>query len=442
MADKHSANSHLNQGPDPRLHSCLHSRLTSPQYDVVIAGAGLTGAACALALAKTHGGASLKIALLEARGGGQNYTGNEFDPRVVAVTEASRRWLENLGVWQDITQRRICPYTRMVVRDAEGTGVIEFDSREVQQENLGHIVEHSVLLNGILSALAQSTNVEQLCPVTICAIKRCEPGVGFELSLENTAITAGLLVGADGSNSLVRSQLSFRERTWDYGHSAIVATIHTEREHDLVARQWFTPTGPLAFLPLQTESGDRHYTSIVWSQQNQAAEELMALADEEFCSTLQRVSEDTLGAITLPAPGSVKVPAARQSFRLQQRHAAQYMQPGAVLIGDAAHTIHPLAGLGVNLGFADVRVLVEELSRGLEKGLSVDAPSALGRYQRRRKPENLAAMATMEGFKRLFEAPSPLARVLRNAGMSRLNTLTAAKRSIIRQAMGIASGPG
>lgn len=406
----------------------------NPQhYDLAIAGAGLTGAACALALAKTDAGAKLKIALLEARTGSQHFAADEFDPRVVALTEASRGWLQTLGVWQEVARHRVCPYRRMVVRDGEGTAAIEFDCREVHQEDLGHIVEHSALLNGLLKALAEMPNVELLCPARISEIRRGAATGDIELALENHSISTRLLVGADGSNSRVRSECAFRERAWDYGHSAIVGTLRTEREHQFVARQWFTASGPLAFLPLQTQCGDWHFTSIVWSQQHAEAQRLMALSDEEFCAALYRASEGALGDLVL----NVGAAPSRLSFPLQQRHAVDYAQPGVVLIGDAAHTLHPLAGLGVNLGFADVRVLVDELACSLGKGLPVGDPGTLNRYQRRRKPENLAAMAAMEGFKRLFEAPSPWVRVLRNVGMSRLNELTAVKRDIIRQAMGV-----
>ncbi len=410
-------------------------RRVNPQhYDLAIAGAGLTGAACALAIAKTGAGAKLKIALLEASTGSQHFAAEQFDPRVVALTEASRGWLQTLGVWQEVVEQRVCPYRRMVVRDAEGTAAMEFDCREVQQDNLGHIVEHSALLNAMRKKLAEVPNVELLCPARISEIRRGASTGDIELALENHSISARLLVGADGSNSRVRRECGFRERTWDYGHSAIVGTLRTEQEHAFVARQWFTASGPLAFLPLQTQGGDRHFTSIVWSQQHAQAQRLMVLSDEEFCAALYRASEGTLGELTLVGTGTAP---ARLSFPLQQRHAVDYIQPGVALIGDAAHTLHPLAGLGVNLGFADVRVLVDELACSLGKGLPLNDPGTLARYQRQRKPENLAAMATMEGFKRLFEAPSPWVRVLRNVGMSRLNALTAIKRDIIRQAMGV-----
>ncbi len=409
----------------------------NPQhYDLAIAGAGLTGAACALALAHNGATAHLNIALLEARPDNRQFAEGEFDPRVVALTEASRSWLQDLGVWQQVMAHRPCPYRRMVVRDGEGTAAIEFDCREVHQDNLGHIVEHSTLLNGLLKALTELPNVALLCPARIDGIRRGPDG-GIDLMLENRRISTRLLVGADGSRSRVRSELAFRERTWDYGHSAIVATVRSEREHEFVARQWFAPSGPLAFLPLQTQGGDRCFTSIVWSQQHADAQRLMALSDEDFCAALYHASEGALGELVLMGAGGGP---SRLSFPLQQRHVVDYVQPGVVLIGDAAHTLHPLAGLGVNLGFADVRVLVAELARSLGRNLAVDDPGALGRYQRRRKPQNLAAMAAMESFKRLFETPSPWVRVLRNVGMARLNELTAVKRDIIRQAISVGAG--
>lgn len=403
----------------------------APTHDIAIAGAGLVGAAFALLLAEIGAGA-LSIALVEAKtpmaraDTGAGGTEAPFESRVVALNEASRRLLERIGAWDSITAGRVCPYSRMEVRDSEGTGYIAFDCAEVRAPDLGHIAENRLVLAALLDRIAQVPSIDLRCPARITGIARA--GDRIALDLDGEQIVAPLLVAADGARSPVRELLGFRVRGWSYGHSAIVATIRTETPHGYTARQWFTGTGPLALLPLRTTGGDSHYSSIVWSQQTAAAEALMNLDDAAFCKSLTEASEHCLGTVAEVT--------GRECVPLYQRHAIDYTQSGVALIGDAAHSLHPLAGQGVNLGFADARVLTEELARAHARGVALGDQVALSRYQRRRKPENLAMMAAMEGFKRLFEHPSPIARLLRNAGMSRLDALAPLKNRLIRQAMG------
>lgn len=409
--------------------------MTSPEYDVVVGGAGIVGATLALALARLSadavsgvGGRALKVALIEPRQKLPRSTSDEFDSRVVALTEASRLLLEALGVWPSVTAVRVCPYTRMRVRDGEGTGCVEFDSADVQQPNLGHIVENSLVQDCLMAAVDRQTNIDLRCPDTIRSLSR--PGSDrISLALDHTTITTSLLVVADGAQSRLRDLCGFEVREWGYGHQAIVTTARCEKGHQDTARQWFLPAGPLAFLPLQTRAGDRHNVSIVWSQTTEQSERLKALPDAAFCCALTAASERELG--------NVEQVSRRFSFPLRQCHAVDYVQPRVALIGDAAHTIHPLAGLGVNLGLSDVRVLCEEVRRSLSKGVDLGAEQALRRYQRRRKPENLAVMAAMEGFKRLFASDQAALRLLRNLGMNRFNGLAPLKRLLARQAMGL-----
>ena len=241
-------------------------------------------------------------------------------------------------------------------------------------------------------------------------------------------LDAQLLVAADGANSAIRQHFKFATKEWDYGHQAIVTTITTERSHQQIARQRFMPKGPLALLPL-SDQGDLHQCSIVWSQETEEADELMALDDRQFCQRLSEASEYGFGQV-------VDVEQ-RYAIPLRQRHAIDYAIHRVVLLGDAAHSIHPLAGQGVNLGFADVEVLADELNRALTRGIDVGDLSVLRRYQRRRKPDNLATMAAMEGFKRLFAADQLPIRLLRNLGMSTLNQQSAIKNAMIKRAMGI-----
>ena len=398
------------------------------EYDVVVSGAGMVGAAFASLLATTEHGKNLRIAVLEARPFVMPDLSESFDPRVVALTAVSRKLLEDTGAWEQIAARRVCPYQRMEVWEADGTGHIEFDCAEVRQPSLGHIVENALVVEALWQRLEALENVTLLCPATVVDLDRQPEGVAISLA-DGSIINTKLLAAADGAQSKVRELCGLQLRQWEYGHHAIVTTVTTEKNHDFTARQRFLPEGPLAFLPLQTETGDCHQCSIVWSQQADVAEQLMALDDDAFCEALTRAGENCLGNV-VAVDKRYKIP-------LKQRHAVDYVVPGVALMGDAAHTIHPLAGQGVNLGFQDVIVLVEEVERAVSRGLSPGDMWALARYQRRRKPHNLGTMAVMEGFKRLFEKQPLPVRLLRNDGMNTVNRLGPIKNLMVRQAMGL-----
>lgn len=431
--------------------------MSNTHYDIAVVGAGPVGLAAALALAQSPAGTSLKIALIESRPPRQAPTNREFDTRVVAINESSRRLLDSLTDENLFNSPRICPYYTMEVWDTAGNGHVRFDCAELHHDNLGHIVEQSVLMSALLDTLAKTENVDFLCPHTVLDIQRAKPQTTSQAitlrldantlntsteaiaakttDTEITNITADLLIAADGARSQVREHLGFTHHVNDTGHTAIVATIKTEHSHAYSARQWFSTTGPLAFLPLQAdaqtiaETGDAQFVSIVWSQQHQRAEHLMDLSDQDFCRELELASEHCLGSLQL-ASQRIKAP-------LAQSHSDDYVQAGVALLGDAAHAIHPLAGQGVNLGFSDVAALVEELNRGHEKALPINHPSALKRYQRRRKPENRMAETAMTAFKTLFEREELPVAVLRNQGMWVFNKAKGLKHTVIKRAMGL-----
>jgi 2-octaprenylphenol hydroxylase len=414
-------------------------------YDVVIVGAGITGAAMALALADS----GLRIAMIDSRPlqhapvrATDKETGKEtggYDARVSAMTAASRRLLEDLGVWQAIPADRACAYTGMHVHEADGTASIDFYAHDIHAPELGHIIENSVLSAALHDGLQQlatasdgKTKLTLLVPETLEGYHH-DPQSGAQLTLAGGhRITAGLLIAADGANSPLRHMAGFDTREWDYEHHAIVTTIKTRDPHQYTARQCFMDAGVLAFLPLaspETTGQDaEHYCSIVWSLLPERAEALMAMDSAAFCQALSQASEHWLGPIADCAQ--------RYSFPLRQRHARNYFRDSVVLLGDAAHSIHPLAGQGANLGLLDVQVLAEELMRAIKTGRPLNDPMVLRRYQRRRKPHNLAMMAMMEGFKRLY-ADQPLAvRWLRNQGMRAVDQWPLLKNRLIREAMG------
>ncbi len=404
-------------------------------YDVIIVGAGLVGSAMACALAADEHGQALRIAVIEAGAQPRQYSGTEFDPRVVALTHASQTLLDDVGAWRLIEQERVCPYTDMDVWDADGTGNIHFDCRDVQQPCLGHIVENSVVTRALMTRLLSFPNIDLVQPATVKHLLTPTPGSADAVEVifeDGRRLQAALLLAADGANSQVRSLANMATREWHYGQDAIVTTVRTSAAHQFTAWQRFLPSGPLAFLPLQavTQEGvDCHYSSIVWSVDSEQAPALMTLPDDDFKVRLAEAFEHRLGR--------VEALAQRFSFPLRQRHAVEYVKPGIALLGDAAHTVHPLAGQGVNLGFLDVMAMRTEILRACQRQLPLSDFSILKRYQRARKSHNLGMMGMMEGFKRLFGADQLPVRWMRNEGMRRLNSLPLLKNAVVKQAMGL-----
>lgn len=403
-------------------------------YDLIIVGAGLVGATLTARLASGERGAKLRIALIEAGGEPERFSGEEFDPRVVALTPASEQLLRELAVWEEVSAERVCPYSDMEVWDGEGNGTISFSAADCQADHLGHIVENSLLVRSLRRRLQDLPQVKLIQPASVTALNLPkQAGEPVEVTLDNgTHCLAPLVIAADGAHSQLRVLGGFDTREWTYDQRAVITTVRTEIPHAYTARQRFMHTGPLAFLPLRWRSGERwdaHHCSIVWSADNALADELMALDERTFCERLGRDFEYRLGAITGCAE--------RFAIPLKQRHARQYIKPGLALVGDAAHSIHPLAGQGVNLGLSDVAVLAEELERALERGLATDDYSILRRYQRRRLGENLGMMGVMETFKRLFGTSSPELTWLRNTGMATVDKLGPIKSAIVRRAMGL-----
>ncbi|MEQ3633619.1 UbiH/UbiF/VisC/COQ6 family ubiquinone biosynthesis hydroxylase [Thalassolituus sp.] len=400
------------------------------QYDVVIIGAGLVGQAVAAALVKGMGNKAVRIALVDP-----SYNPDvpalttslqTVDIRVSALTAQTQEFLTQVGAWQHLPSAALSPYTGMHVWDAEGTGSVTFDAAELHVPCLGHIVEN----RQTLWALQQVVNAAESIDVFPVAVRYCDnpDSDGFVPVVLETGKTlnAKLVVGADGALSRARQWAGLSTNEWDYDHHAIVATVECEQSIAATAWQRFRPEGPLAFLPVAHHP---HLASIVWSTSPAEAKEFLALDDEAFCQALSTAFEHRLGAVIAVSK--------RASFPLRQRHARDYFCRGIVLAGDAAHTIHPLAGQGVNLGFKDAAVLSEEIVRALKRGISPGTDAVLSRYQRRRQADNLATMAAMEGFKRLFAADMPMVRWLRNEGMRLFDRWLPVKQHVVMKAMGL-----
>jgi 2-octaprenylphenol hydroxylase len=406
-------------------------------YQVIIVGGGMVGLALATALADSD----ISIALIEPNAAQQppqvdlssdNSSSKEsscaeFDTRVSAITAQSEALLSKLGIWQLISEQRKSPYQGMTVWDGDGTGEVNFNANELHVPCLGTIVENREIIWALQQRVEQASNITLIGDYVSHIDNQDEQGLTPVFLSSGKMIKAELLVGADGALSRIRQWGEFASSEWDYQHHAIVATIELEQSHQATAWQRFRPEGPLALLPLAAANDKT--CSIVWSTNEEECQQLLALTDEDFCQQLGLAFEHRLGQIVNVGP--------RAAFPLRQRHAKNYVVAGIALVGDAAHTIHPLAGQGVNLGFKDVAALSEELLRGNKAGIALGDLSLLQRYQRRRQGDNLLMMGAMEGFKRLFAAEQPMIRLLRNQGMRLFNRASVVKQHVVMQAMGL-----
>lgn len=387
------------------------------EFDVAVVGGGMVGAALAAAL----GTAGRSVAVIEARLPRAWRPEDDYDLRVSAINRASQHLLERVGAWPGIVARRASAYRRMVVWDAQGGGEIAFDAVELGEPDLGHIVENRVVQEALLERLEQLDAVRLFAPLGLESLEVEAHAAHLRLS-DGSSVQARLVVGADGARSRVRELAGMRRSERPYGQTAIVATVATARAHEATAWQRFLPSGPLAFLPL----GDGR-SSIVWSALTAEAERLLALDDAAFRRELAQASDLRLGDI-----GACS---ARAGFPLVGSQAYPYVQPRVALIGDAAHTIHPLAGQGVNLGLMDAATLAETLTSSVRDPGSL---RVLRRYERARRGENEAVMRAMEGFRALFGARLPLLPWLRGRGMRLVGELAPLKRQLMLRALGTA----
>ncbi|GAB2788066.1 2-octaprenyl-3-methyl-6-methoxy-1,4-benzoquinol hydroxylase [Halomonas shantousis] len=395
------------------------------QAEVIIVGGGMVGAALAALL----GEAGMAVTVLDARPGpldGKAAGRGLPAPRVSALTPVSQRLLNRLGAWPLMVERRVTPYTAMQVWDAEGHGEIAFAASDVGVPVLGHIVENEVVLAALEARLARLDGVTQVYGARVAALEGQEQRRTVILE-DGRRYRAPLIVAADGANSPLRRLAGIGVRSHDTGHVAVVMTVRVETAHGGVARQVFLPDGPLAFLPL-TVDGQAHYCSIVWSTSPDEAARLVHLPPDALGRELGVAFEHRLGR--------VEVVDEALSFPLTQRHAERYVEPGLALVGDAAHSIHPLAGQGVNLGFMDAAVLGEELIRAYRRGAAGGDERILSRYARRRRGDNASMLALMDGFRLLFGSSQPALRLVRNLGLSGVNRVDPLKRLLVRQAIG------
>ena len=387
-------------------------------YDVLILGGGMVGAALACAL----GDSPLKIALLDRAPPAE--PDKEYDQRVSAVTLASQNLFENIGAWDNMVRRRVSPVREMQVWSEGGSGAIHFNAAEIGEPCLAWIIENRVIQVALIERLHHFTNVHYVCPVEVAEITLADNGAAVMLK-DGRTLSTKLLVGADGADSAVRRAAGINTQSLNLNQKGIVATVTTEKPHEQAARQRFLVTGPLAFLPLD----EPHTCSIVWSADTVRADQLLALDDTGFISELQKAFGESLGKIQTLGP--------RAAFPLALAHAKTYTAPRLALVGDAAHSVHPLAGQGVNLGFLDAATLTEVLLDAASNQKEVGAHAVLRRYERWRKGDNFAMVSITGGFRYLFSNDLPVVSQIRNWGLSLTDAVTPVKNFIMRRASGL-----
>ena len=394
------------------------------QVDIAIIGAGVVGLATALSLAPT----GLQISLFDAQpkpsAGPQEKALSDWDRRVTALTPESIRFLKSLNAWSPIEEsRRGGAYTDMFVWDSEGTGHVHFTAGDLNIESLGTIVESSLTTRALISATEAAPNISIHWGTRLESMDVEAEGVRFTTSLGDTVI-ADMAIGADGGRSKSRELAGMSTREWRYGQNAIVATIRVEPHHSRACWQAFLPSGPLALLPL----ADDDLCSIVWSLDDALSDHWVQADHDAFVAGLNR-------ALSGRGPQVLEV-SERQMFPLIQCHAVDYFKGRFVLVGDAAHSIHPLAGQGINLGLSDAQTLGSEIVRAYERGADWCSPQVFSRYERQRKGENLGMMATMQAFKWGFGSKNPAVTLMRNIGLNSVDALPMAKRWFVQQAVG------
>ncbi|MDR3490621.1 MAG: UbiH/UbiF/VisC/COQ6 family ubiquinone biosynthesis hydroxylase [Gammaproteobacteria bacterium] len=391
----------------------------SHTFDIVIIGGGVVGLTTALALAQKT---SLTIALIDTKKLSPEWKKENYDFRVSAISLASQHIFENLGVWDAIKFKRVSAYEKMQVWD-ESSGTIEFDCEKIGAKSLGHIIEEAVIRSSLLEMIMTQKNIFLYDDINVVSIEKNIESV--VVKTQEKELECKLLIAADGGNSWVREQMGISINQMDYQHTAIVCNVQTEFSHEYTAKQKFLNSGPLAFLPLS----DTHTCSIVWSVPQSEADLLLTQSDEDFCVSLTNAGIHSLGKILSTTQ--------RYSFPLRMRHAESYVQTRLALVGDAAHTIHPLAGQGVNMGLLDAACLVDVITTALNKHRDYTSLATLRRYERFRKSDNALMLNAVAGFKKIFSSQAKPLTTCRNLGLALINKSDFLKNKFMRHAMGL-----
>ena len=386
-------------------------------YDIVICGGGMIGAALATLLAP-HG---FSIALVDGHKPGRYDLSQKFDLRISALSPKSAQVMQQSAAWEILQGMRLCPYKRMRVWEVAGFGDLTFSANQVAVAELGHIVENRLVQLSLWQALQSNDNVKIICPASPEHFHR--DGKAMRIDLDTgQSISARLVVGADGAQSKVRQGFGVGVNRGQYQQACLVASVNTQLGQQDITWQRFVNTGPQAFLPLLGQHG-----SVVWYHQTDHARALANLTNVDLAGEIMAHFPAELGAIEVTE---------KASFGLQKQHAQSYCMDGMVLVGDAAHVINPLAGQGVNLGFQDVSSLAETLKKARNSGEDWSTIGVLSRYQKQRKLANSIMLHSMDAFHHGFSQTGTKSKWLRNMVLASAK-VPLIKKQIIRYAMGI-----
>jgi len=390
-------------------------------FDCVVVGGGMVGAASALSLAQL----GLTVAIIEQVMPKTYSPEQSFDLRVSAISLASEQLLTQLDAWAQIKNWRFCAYQRLGVWE-QSISYTEFNAQDIKQAHLGHIIENRLIQLSLWQQIDQHSNITLFCPETIQGIEQQENVV--KLSLVNENITAKLLVAADGANSKVRQLVGIGITGWDYQQSAMLINVETALPQENITWQQFSETGPVAMLPMPGKSQLGGYASLVWYHHRDEIKRLSLLSNEQLQQEIIKAFPERLGEIKVIDKGA---------FPLTRRHANQYQANRVVLLGDAAHSINPMAGQGVNLGFKDVKALNDVVASAIAGGERWYDQKTLINYEKLRRQDNLLMMSTMDALYGVFSHPSPLVKAVRNAGLVIANKVPYLKNKALAYACGV-----
>lgn len=396
------------------------------RFDILICGAGMAGLSCAALLATGAAREKLNIRVIDAGHEPVFDYKQDVTLRVSAISAGSMQILETAGAWAGIAAARVFPYREMLVWDSrsvvDSPETLHFNAAEFGLPELGVIVEN-VLIQQVLLQRLRELGVEVQFETRVSDVQWLDGPTAIRAE-NGQKFTADLIVGADGAGSRIRNSASISVSSWNYPQHALVTHVHCAKPHRGIARQRFLANGPIALLPL---GEDR--VSIVWSTTADRAEAALASSDAELSKTLTRISDGVLGELTVDGP--------RGKFPLRAQIAKEYVRQGLVLVGDAAHCVHPLAGQGVNLGFADVAELTDVIAAALKNGEHPGDLPVLRRYERTRKGANATMLYFIDGINRLFLTKAPALTRLRATGMRLFNESGPLKRRAVRTALGL-----
>lgn len=390
----------------------------SKQYtEVAVVGGGMVGGALALGLAQQ----GFSVTVIEQTTPPAFDATSHPDVRISAISAASVGSLRGLGVWESIQAMRSHRYRQLETWEWESAHVV-FNAAELKLPELGYMVENNVLQLALWQALAAHDKVMLNVPASLETLT----AVGDDHLLrftDGSELQAKLVIGADGANSQVRQLAGIGIHAWQYQQSCMLITVACENDPGDSTWQQFTSAGPRAFLPLFD-----HWASLVWYDSPARIRQLQALPMNQLEQAITQTFPARLGKVT---------PVAAGAFPLTRRHALRYVQPGVVLVGDAAHTIHPLAGQGVNLGYRDVEALLEVLSNARSYGESWASLPVLKRYQTRRMADNYVMQSGMDLFYAGFSNNLAPLRMLRNIGLMAAERAGVLKRQALKYALGL-----